>query len=125
MLTEYFKNSRTFTGQFGPLNVNFRFVEFGPDPKSPRLLWATGKTPKNIIELQQKLLYYFPKQKEKRKFKMHLTLARFKYQEFRKFQIQNMHLPIEWQESFREVTLFESVLSPGGAEYSVLGTIPL
>jgi 2'-5' RNA ligase len=100
-------------------------ISFGPDPKRPRLIWATGKTPENLLNLKKYLHKILKKKSEKRSFSLHLTLARFRPREFRRFTAEKINKKIFWREAFESIALFESKLSPKGAVYEVLREVKL
>jgi len=56
---------------------------------------------------------------------LHLTLARFRPEEFRRFAGQELEEKISWHETIDNITIFESILSPGGAEYKVIKVFSL
>lgn len=115
----------TLKGSIGPIDVHFNTAQFGPTPNAPRLLWALGKTPEKIVSLSEKLRHIFPEHFEARKFKLHLTLARWKAENFASFSVQSLNASLRWKESFHEITLFESTLCSHGAEYHALCKIRL
>lgn len=96
-------------------------VRPGPDPRRPRLLWAEGETPEEFIRLKKALEDNFKKEPEKRAPKLHLTIARFRHEEF-KIQLEEKIL---WKLNFDRIELWESVLKRSGAEYKILASFPL
>lgn len=103
-----------------PFDLNFDEITFGPTPKNPRLIWASGKTPPEIKNLKANLEKIFTRPPENRPFFLHLTLARFRPEDFHTFKTKNLHEKINWQEKVIEIVLMESHLSPKGAEYEIL-----
>ena len=112
-------------GGFGSFEISFSNVTFGPDPRRPRLIWTEGETPKELIELQQKLQKIFGKEPEKRPFRLHLTIARFRPETFSSFQIRKLNEKVDWRDKVNRVVLFESRLSRDGADYEVLQEVLL
>ena len=117
-----------------PFTITFQEVAFGPNSKRPRLIWASGDSPSKIITLKSKLEECLGRKKEKREFMSHLTIARFKKEDFAKFLIKNLprtmsvrglHDKVFWQEKVSSFLLMESHLKRGGAEYEKLAEIPL
>ncbi len=54
-----------------------KYLEYGPDPSDPRLIWVTCQASKRLIELKGRLLKAFGKtEKEKIPFIPHVTIAR-------------------------------------------------
>lgn len=110
---------------FEPFKVLFERVCFGPDEKRPRLIWAEGEASEEILALKRKVEEILHKTPEKRDFKLHLTLARFGSEEFKKFSVKTLDDRVFWEQKVDSFCLFESKLSPEGAEYEVLGTFKL
>ena len=108
------------TSGFKPFELKFTRVTFGPDPREPRLIWAEGTAPKEIVELRDKLLRVFSRPAEKRTFKTHLTLARFRPETFSSFPVKNLDEKVYWPEKVSSVVLMESHLSRDGADYEVI-----
>ena len=103
-----------------PFNVKFRKVTFGPNPKRPRLIWAEGKVPRELNELKTLLEKSLNKKPEKRDFRLHLTLARFKPKQFKDFSMKKLDDKIFWKDKVKSICIFESKLLRTGAEYEVL-----
>ncbi|HHW20115.1 MAG TPA: RNA 2',3'-cyclic phosphodiesterase [Thermodesulfovibrio thiophilus] len=113
-----------------------------PDPLKPRVIWMGIENNSALIELVKKIEENLEKsgfQRETRKFKSHITLARVK--NFRngkylfekieknfKNKIQSVALKegiSEYQFSVKEFVLMKSTLTPHGSIYSVLKRFPL
>jgi 2'-5' RNA ligase len=105
-------------------SLNFHTVSLGPLPKTPRLIWAEGKASLKLVRVRDDLLKAFKVVPEHRKFRLHLTLARFRPEEFSRFPVRQLHDRVEWRDQVRSVRLYRSRLFPGGAEYEVLGEVP-
>jgi 2'-5' RNA ligase len=115
-----------------PISLSAKGIGVFPNTKRPRVLWAglTGEV-NLLIDLQRKLddrLSDIGFAKERRSFKGHLTLGRFKARvnsseitraltEFEDFETQSFMA--------RELILFKSELRPSGAVYSKLEGISL
>lgn len=102
----------------------FEKVEFGPTQNSPRLIWATGHTPPELLTLKNSIFQALKFSPEKRKFLTHLTLARFRTEDFWEFAIQTLNEKVEWRERFSSFVLMQSRLKPSGADYEILQTFP-
>ncbi len=109
----------------GSLELKFEKVEYGPNPKSPRLIWAAGPAPKRLLDLKLKIENFLGAEPEKRPFRLHLTLARFWEEGFPAFSIKNLDELVSWKEKVSYFVLMESYLSRTGADYEVLKTINL
>lgn len=109
----------------GSLSLAFRRVLYGPNPREPRLIWAQGETPPELGELKDKFEQILDIESEKRPLKLHLTLARFRPENFSKFRIKHLDDPVTWDEEVHEVVLMESHLARSGADYEILAHIPL
>lgn len=102
------------------IKLLFEKVAFGPDPRAPRLIWAEGQTPQSIIILKKELEQILLKEPENRPFRLHMTLARFRQEDFPKFPIKELNEKISWEEDVASIVLMESHLSPRGADYEIL-----
>lgn len=103
----------------------FEEIEFGPDLRRPRLIWAEGETPPEIISLKLELEEKLHKQPEKRPFRLHLTLARFRPETFSSFSIKRLKEKIYWRDKISSFNLLEAHLSREGADYAILEEFPL
>lgn len=127
----YIKNEKEIIDKLKKFNwrgksfeISFNEILYFP-PSNPRMIWAKGKTPAGLSLLQKNLLRHFRnppslklrEDKEKRAFKLHMTLARFKEGE-ELSEIKNKN--IEWAMLIDKIILFESELNPHGAIYSVI-----
>lgn len=105
--------------------VEFRKITYGPDPRRPRLIWAEGPTPRQLTALKTGLENALDAQKEKRLFTPHLTLARFRPENFSSFPVKKLDEKIVWRENVEDVLLMESHLSASGADYEIIAEIAL
>jgi RNA 2',3'-cyclic 3'-phosphodiesterase len=101
-----------------PFTISFNRVLFGPDPRNPRLIWAEGPTTKKILELQEHVESALGAHDE-RMFRLHVTLARFKAEDFKEFP-KELDEEVDWQVPVRSIALMESRLLPQGAQYDIL-----
>lgn len=119
-----------------PFEVSFERVSFGPDPRRPRLIWATGKAPAGMPEFARSLLAPVGAPGEPRKsFLLHLTIARFNSHDFKAMAAHTLRETVLWHGTLDTICLYESILKPGGAQYrelcrfglggkSVVGSMP-
>lgn len=107
-------------GKIGSITANFNRVSFGPNFYNPRLIWATGETPEQIIKFKKSLEKNFKKSSERNDFLLHLTLARFRPEDFQFFPIKKIDDKINWKEIFNEFVIMQSHLSRNGADYEIL-----
>lgn len=112
-----FDSVRGITKQF---EIKLEHVSVGPNPREPRLIWTEGEAPTELIALKEALEKTFGKKSEYQPFKMHLTLARFRPEDFVLFPKKKIDEKVLWTEKVSSVTLMESHLLPGGADYEVL-----
>lgn len=109
----------------GPFEYEFQRVSFGPQANSPRLIWAEGKESGEMEALKEGLEKALGSKQARRPFKPHLTLARFRPEDFGRFPIKNINDHVAWREKAESFSLLESHLHPAGAEYEILETFPL
>ena len=116
---------KNIAGKFAPFSINFSRVLYGPNPRSPRLIWAEGKTPKELLDLKKELSKILGQAPDVRPFVLHMTLARFRPENFSKFPVKEINEEVNWSEEVNSIVLMESHLSPSGADYEVLERVEL
>jgi 2'-5' RNA ligase len=111
-------------GQYKSFSLQFEDISLGPNPFSPRLLWATGVESHPLHALKEgieQVLHYKPD----RSFHMHLTLGRFREADKGKFPSGLFPQKVSWQVPVSSFVLMESQRLHDGAEYDVLYEVPL
>ncbi len=111
-----------------PIAIDFRGLGFFPNDRHPRVLWAGVKAGPALAALAagvQTALEPLGIAGEARPFSPHLTLARFNSPR----ALGNLHAAIQAAGPLafggtvaKEFHLYQSVLKPGGAEYTRLAT---
>jgi len=116
---------------FPPLDLRFRGVGCFPNERRPRVYWVGVEAPPELARLAEavdRALEPLRIQREQRAFSPHLTLGRAREGE------RIAALPPAFREhardefgrvTAREFHLYESRLSPAGAEYRRLRSFPL
>lgn len=105
--------------------LKFKYLEYGPHPDDPRLIWVTCQASKRLIELKERMLKAFGrKPKEHVPFIPHVTIARLigSYGNDWKDHHVGKNVPIEM-----EVEAIELLQSPhkGGVGYKTLKRVRL
>lgn len=117
----------------GTFDVSLKGMGCFPGPKNPRVLWLglDGDFEKMTIfrdKLQKSLLKFGIKQ-EKRPFRPHLTLGRFRKKVSDRSVLQDCIYSYNDLKSpafsLKELILFKSELKTGGAVYTKLAIFPL
>ncbi|MCL5008776.1 MAG: RNA 2',3'-cyclic phosphodiesterase [Patescibacteria group bacterium] len=106
--------------------LKFTQISFGPQNAKPaRLLWVSGAETSGLFELRARLFTALGQQPDARPFLPHVTLARFRPQNY--LQIPDAGLPqkVAWQIQAEKFGLYESVLNRTGARYRILREFPL
>jgi RNA 2',3'-cyclic 3'-phosphodiesterase len=111
-----------------PIAMNFRALGFFPNGRRPRVLWAgiaAGSELAALAAAVESALYPLGIPREERAFSPHLTLARFDTSR----GLESLHAAVEKAgplefgvATAKEFHLYQSVLKPGGAEYTRLAT---
>ena len=119
--------------KYGVFDISLKGMGFFPNSRNPRVLWLGlhGDLDRMSYfrDALQKHLKPFGIKEEKRRFKPHLTLGRFRKQ--KKMDSRLDDLVLEYKDltspscPLKELILFKSDLKPGGAEYTKLETWPL
>ena len=109
-------------------------IQYGSSRNVPRMIWAVGNAPEELVSLQKDLektfsastiLHFIP---EKRPYTLHLTLARlngFELQTMEQDELPMIDEEISWEIPANSFEIMESRLKRGGAEYSQLNSIKL
>ncbi len=109
----------------GNFEVVFERVTYGPDPRNSRLIWAEGEAPQQMAALEDQLGKALEQPLEKRPIRLHLTLARFRPEDFPRFPITKLDDAVRWRDEIGSFVLMESHLSREGADYKILGETSL
>lgn len=122
-------------GSFSSFPVRFTRIGYGPQPTAPRLIWATGETPSGAVRLKNVLddalnrrhhdrapfrPRLSPRPDNRRTLFLHLTLARFRAQDFSSRLRPALAETVDWPAALSRIELIESILGPAGAEYRTL-----
>jgi 2'-5' RNA ligase len=117
-------------GRFESFTVGLKGFGFFPDARRPRVFWAGVEAPTSLSRLAEQVEEAMQRigfAREKRAFRPHLTLARFRLPHPQP-TLQTLLAQQGEQElgSFEvsEFFLFESKLSPQGAEYRKVERFP-
>lgn len=106
-----------------PIKIRYKTISFGPRPHNCRLIWAVGEASGGLVKLKKKIDELTGTKPDQRDFLPHLTLARFRPEDFRKMENKDLHDRIDWEEEINSIEIFESQLTPQGAEYTMLKSI--
>ncbi len=105
------------------IDIKYKLIRFGPDPKRPRLIWAEGNSLEILPKLKKELTKKLGLELEKRPFKLHITLARFSQSDFKDFPQKRIRQTTNWTDSINSICLLESKLTKQGARYKKLAEI--
>ena len=117
-------------GPFEPFSVEVKGFGFFPQGQRPRVFWAGVAAPPALAELAAKVESYMEKigfAREDRAFAPHLTLARFQVprpQPALVAAVAGQTAPSLGKFEASEFFLFESKLSPQGAQYRKVMRFP-
>ena len=115
---------------FETFSTEVKGFGFFPDTRRPRVFWAGVATPPNLVMLTEQVAHAMEKlgfAREDRPFTPHLTLARFKVprpQPALQSHLERLGEPSLGSFKVSEFFLFESKLSPQGAEYRKVTRFP-
>ncbi|MBI4101732.1 MAG: RNA 2',3'-cyclic phosphodiesterase, partial [Candidatus Nealsonbacteria bacterium] len=108
--------------------LNLRKVLYGPESRSPRMVWAKGEISEEMGNLQKNLEISLKMPSEKRPYAPHITLGRLKQWEFQKINPEErpaVQEEINLNFEVASIEIMESELKRGGPEYAILESIPL
>ncbi len=116
--------------------ISFKEISFGPNPREPRMIWARGQAPNDLIVLKEEVEKNISsithgREQNKNLLKLHMTLARlssfvrpfshqFETQRGRVLPGARRQWEINWAMMADRFVLYESHLSSAGADYEVL-----
>lgn len=105
-----------------PFDLLFTRVLYGPTREEPRLIWAEAEPSEALSECKRRLDAAFGTG-ESREHRPHVTLARFKSEDFHTFPTKDLDEKVNWLERVEALTFFSS--RPDGSGYDVLAQEPL
>jgi len=117
-LAEVKEKCASVSGQ--PFPVRFDRISFGPNNREPRLIWASGETPAELTGLERRLAEQFGLAPDRRKLLLHLTIARFKPEDFQSLPVKELNEAVAWSMTVDKFSLISSKLTPAGAVYTGL-----
>lgn len=105
-----------------PFKIKFKELTFGTSPKRPRLIWAMGEDydDEAALKLKAAAETAFSQKPDIRPYRPHLTVARFKEEDFEKMSTKDLHEKIDWEMTVDSIALYESKLLQSGSEYEIL-----
>lgn len=115
---------KSIRGKVKSFEIEFNHITLGPYYDNPKLIWAKGKSSKELYEFKEMLEQIFHKYSERR-FKLHLTLARFEREDTKDIIKKWLNKNISWSQKVESIILFESVLDNFQIKYKVLKEIKL
>lgn len=121
------KATREVAARHKPFSFALSKIVYGPTAKQPKMIWAKGETPKELLLLQKDLANALRYQEE-RPFSLHITLARLREWEFRTIEPEErpeINEEISLEIPVSSVELMESKMKREGAKYSVIESRPL
>ncbi len=101
-------------GAVEPFDVELTEVSYGPNPETPRLVWASGETPQAMVDLATYVADALDQQLDDRPLKLHLTLGRLD-SAIKPFA--SLPEKISWPQRVTSMVLMESILLSSGAQY--------
>lgn len=110
-----------------PFFINLERIILGPPHATPRMFWLEGEKSRELADLQNDLENALVggnlAKKEIRSYKLHITLARFKYEIAKSLpkvdEEFKARIPVE------TIEVMQSNLKRSGAEYMILESIKL
>jgi len=110
--------------KFQPFEIKFDNISFGPNIREPRMIWATGQAGEEIKKLKKLIeiaLIENVDYTRGRAYNQHVTLARVKELPPALSLAKRGELAVvDWRQTVKSFVLYESHLSPQGADYEVL-----
>jgi 2'-5' RNA ligase len=128
--------TKNVASQHEPFSIRIVKIAYGPPRVSPpRMVWAIGEKNENLWKLQENLKKSLMEMKipqleeeEGRGFIPHITLARIRKWEFKQMDPEErpeINEDVDFSFEVKSIEIMESHLKRGGAEYTVLESLPL
>jgi 2'-5' RNA ligase len=128
--------TKNVASQHEPFSIRIVKIAYGPPRVSPpRMVWAIGEKNENLWKLQENLKNSLMEMKipqleeeEGRGFIPHITLARIRKWEFKQMDPEErpeINEDVDFSFEVKSIEIMESHLKMGGAEYTVLESLPL
>ena len=127
---EIAKTMREVAKKHEPFFVNLERIITGPPDATPRMFWVEGEKSQELanlqLDLENSLNIGVGYKKEARAFKLHITLARFKYDIARQIKERgNIEEKINYQIPVDSLELMQSDLRRTGPIYTILESVNL
>jgi 2'-5' RNA ligase len=109
--------------------VDLNNVSYGPKEKSPKMIWASGENSPELGELQSELeRELLDVRQPENSLIPHITLGRIIQWQFNQIELEerpNVSKDISLSFPVNSIEIMESDLKKGGANYTILKSIPL
>jgi 2'-5' RNA ligase len=134
-LSKIIETTKNVASKQAPFSLKIIKISYGP-PKifPPKMVWAIGEESENLKKLQENLKNALLKMKipqleeEERGFIPHITLSRIRKWEFKQMEPEErpeIDEDLNFSFEVKSIEIMESHLKRGGAEYTVLESVPL
>ncbi|MEK8095209.1 RNA 2',3'-cyclic phosphodiesterase [Methylocystis sp. IM3] len=122
-IDEAIAKMRSIVSKFGEFALGLKHLNYGPEAKRPRLLWAECAAPDELNALRDALLHLFD-QSDDRPFRPHVTLARLRGNGAAIARRHPIDRALSFTQQVKSVEFFRS--PPAGATgYQILASAPL
>ncbi len=122
-IAEAIEKIHLIASEFGAFALELRHLNYGPEAKRPRLLWAECAAPDELKALRDALLHLFD-QSDDRPFRPHVTLARLRGNGAAIARRHPIDRALSFTQDVKSVELFRSPPS-GATGYQILASAPL
>lgn len=126
-LLELCRITKEIASRYEPFIINLKKIIYGPNSLQARMIWVEGEGSNELGELQKELEAALPveKEKENKKYTLHITLGRLKQWEFNKIEPEErpqINEEINLTFEAKSIDIMESDLKKGGPEYAIIET---
>jgi RNA 2',3'-cyclic 3'-phosphodiesterase len=116
---------RQVAAKFSPFALIIQHASYGPDRRSPRLLWVDCAAGDELTALRDTLLAAY-NQSDEKPFRPHLTVARIRGNGRRVAREHPVDQPLAFRQRVETIELFQSPApGAGGRGYRVLASVRL
>lgn len=123
LISEALEKIRATVAEFNPFVLELQHLNYGPELKRPRFLWAECGMSEEITALRGALLHLLD-QSDERPFRPHVTLARLRGNGAAIARRHPIDRVLSFSQQVKSVDFFRSP-PPGATGYQILASAPL
>ncbi len=128
-LTQVFEAVERIVSKHDTFKIDLKDISYGPKEKSPKMIWVSGENSPELGKIQGELeKELLEVRKPDNTFTPHITLGRIIQWQFNRIEPEErpeVSKDISLSFNVGSIDIMESELKKGGAQYTILKSIPL